>query len=78
MFDQLELSLLEKFVNSFKLFEKLNVKVLRLIKHHMLVDKQDLEYMETINYFNELCIMNNVDPRMQTIVMGNLEQNFSK
>ena len=37
-----------------------------------------MEYMETMNYFNELCIMNNLDPRLQNIVMGNLEQNFSK
>ena len=31
---------MENFVSSFKLFENLNVKTLRLIKHHMNLDSQ--------------------------------------
>ena len=40
VFEQLELSLMEKFMGSFKLFEKLDIKTIRLIKHHMLVENQ--------------------------------------
>ena len=31
-----------------------------------------------MNYFHELCIMNNIDPRLQAVVLANVEQNFSK